>query len=127
MKFRNENVCRDLQAAYASEMDQGQDLSVFCVSNTWYDKYHTLAGNRGLLTDSQIPALRQYCRTLFVDAQLAEVRQYLRCEMPEVLTSLGLWANAALRQQILAASIVGSADMLKVKDCQKEVSHCLTE
>lgn len=127
MRSRNENVCRGLQAAYASEMGGGQDLSVFCVSNAWYDEY-TLGGNRGLITDSQIPALRKYCRTISVEAQLAEARQYLRCEMPEVLTSLGLWANATLSRQTQAVSIVDSADILKeVKDCQKEVSQCLTE
>ncbi|CAK7201808.1 hypothetical protein SEUCBS139899_004523 [Sporothrix eucalyptigena] len=125
MNFRNENVCRGLTEAYTSEMGEGQDLSVFCVSNTWYDEY-TLAGNRDLITESQIPALRTYCRTISVDAQMAETKQYLHCEMPELLTSLGLWASSAISRQTQAASMVGSADVLKKVNDFKTELHSLT-
>ncbi|CAK7218513.1 hypothetical protein SEUCBS140593_003572 [Sporothrix eucalyptigena] len=114
-----------LTEAYTSEMGEGQDLSVFCVSNTWYDEY-TLAGNRDLITESQIPALRTYCRTISVDAQMAETKQYLHCEMPELLTSLGLWASSAISRQTQAASMVGSADVLKKVNDFKTELHSLT-
>jgi hypothetical protein len=75
IKARNNHVTAGLQKAYNDKAPNGH-LDVFCVSNTWYDKY-SRKGNTELVRGSGIPDLRKFCYGITADAQLREARHFL--------------------------------------------------
>ena len=74
-------------------------LDVFCVSNSWYEKY-CAKGNKELVQESGIPALRQFCHTTVADIHLSEAKQFLGPKLSSILNSLELFAQAMTRRQV---------------------------
>jgi hypothetical protein len=69
---------------------------VFCVSNTWYDKY-SRKGNAELVRGSGIPDLRKFCYGITADAQLREARHFLG-RVFGLVNSVELWVGGRLRE-----------------------------
>lgn len=88
---------KELQAAYRSKVPREQ-LEVFCVSNTMYEKFSKKANSdmvRNMVTGSGIPELRRFCQSITAEARLLEAKHFLRSSLPSMLDSLDVWINTA--------------------------------
>ncbi|OAQ89902.1 hypothetical protein VFPFJ_06316 [Purpureocillium lilacinum] len=94
VRARAQHVKANLQRIYASKMD-GRELQVFCVSNTWYEKYCP-KGNQELVQGSGIPDLRRFCHTVAADMHLNEAKQFLRSRLLGLLESLDLYVRSKM-------------------------------
>ncbi|KAH7032663.1 uncharacterized protein B0I36DRAFT_361443 [Microdochium trichocladiopsis] len=91
IQARNDHVTEGLQEACLSQIHTGH-LPVFCVSNQFYQQHSEMGGKQAFIQLSQIPKLRQFCRATAADGQLAEVRNFLNSSLPQLLSSIDLWA-----------------------------------
>ena len=92
MKARSDHVKRGLRKAYASKVPN-ENLDVFCVSNTMYEKY-ARKGNAKLVGASEIPEVRRFCYKITAEARYREARHFLQSSVPSLLHSLGLWVSS---------------------------------
>jgi len=94
---RNCHVRKELQDAYGPKVP-GEQLGVFCVSNTMYEKFSKKANGdmvRNMVTGSGIPELRRFCQSITAEARLLEAKHFLRSSLPSLLDSLDVWTNTA--------------------------------
>ncbi|OAQ87853.1 dynamin, GTPase domain-containingprotein [Purpureocillium lilacinum] len=94
VRARAQHVKANLQRIYASKMD-GRELQVFCVSNTWYEKYCP-KGNQELVQGSGIPDLRRFCHTVAAEMHLNEAKQFLRSRLLGLLESLEVYVRSKM-------------------------------
>lgn len=73
----------------------GRELQVFCVSNTWYEKYCP-KGNQELVQGSGIPDLRRFCHTVAAEMHLNEAKQFLRSRLLGLLESLEVYVRSKM-------------------------------
>jgi len=107
-------VKASLQRIYASKMG-GRELEVFCVSNTWYEKYCP-KGNQELVQGSGIPDLRRFCHTVAADIHFNEANQFLRSRLSGLLDSLELYARSrttVITQSYQASKVRASYESLR--------------
>lgn len=99
----------DLKRRYKS-YPGGNNLQIFCVSNTLYSQEREKPVERALpfLKLSGILELRRYCIGLVAESHLRATTQYIKDEIPALLGSIELWiqagsgdVNAERKQQIL--------------------------
>ncbi|OBT72960.1 hypothetical protein VF21_08477 [Pseudogymnoascus sp. 05NY08] len=97
---RNMHVKEGLQKAYSAEIPKGV-LEVFCVSNTWYEKY-AMKGDVEMVQASGIPDVRRFCYTVTCHAHLLEANHFRNTKVPNFLNSALLVATKPACQTIEA-------------------------
>ncbi|KAL4734477.1 hypothetical protein BDV11DRAFT_212732 [Aspergillus similis] len=87
---RNQRVTSSLKRTY------GDDIKVFCVSNTLYSDHRSEEPDRAneYIELSGIKDLRRYCQSVPADAQLRATEAFLQTQVPALLGSVSLWAAA---------------------------------
>lgn len=87
---RNQRVTSSLKRTY------GDQIRVFCVSNTLYSDHRTQEPDRAnaYIQLSGIRDLRRYCQSVPADAQLRATEGFLQTQVPALLGSVSLWAAA---------------------------------
>lgn len=89
---RNLHVKNGLQNAY-SETFKNAILNVFCVSNTWYEKYRQKERSETtlkLVATSGIPGLRRFCYLLCAQSRLEEAKHFIRHTLASIISSIGV-------------------------------------
>lgn len=94
IQARNDHIKQGLRRAYADKAPEGQ-LEVFCVSNKLYDKY-CRKYNLEMVSSSEVPALRKFCKSITAEAQLREANNFLQSSLFSLLNSLAMWAKTNL-------------------------------
>ncbi|CBF75962.1 uncharacterized protein ANIA_10424 [Aspergillus nidulans FGSC A4] len=87
---RNQRVTSSLKRTY------GDQIRVFCVSNTLYSDHRTQEPDRAnaYIQLSGIRDLRHYCQSVPADAQLRATEGFLETQVPALLGSVSLWTAA---------------------------------
>lgn len=117
MNARSKNVIEGIQRNYAQKVN-GTTLEVFCVANSYYNKY-VRKGNEEMVLASSIPALRQRCHAVTANAQLLEVKNFLLASLPGLITSIKLWSEATSRA--LSEEVVEQANVHDITTAREEL------
>jgi hypothetical protein len=94
------HVKEGLQKAHSAKIPKGV-LEVFCVSNTWYEKY-AMKGDVEMVQASGIPELRRFCYTVTSHAHLLEANHFRNTKISSFLNSALLMATKPAYQTMEA-------------------------
>ncbi len=119
IETRNSIVCRELQSTYGNKI-AGNNLTVFCVSNTLYWEKRDRPANesRETLLLSGILDVRRHCVGIVAEAQYQAALRYIRHKIPALLESLQLWVESgsgsmnAERKAAIRSALNNIEDML---------------
>lgn len=98
INFRNQTISDGLKRAYGRKIP-GQNLKIFCVSNTMYWDKRKLQAEKALdyLNLSGIIELRRHCIGIVAESHLRGARNYINSDLPAFLGSLELWVQGGAR------------------------------
>ncbi|KAJ5639534.1 uncharacterized protein N7484_007396 [Penicillium longicatenatum] len=119
IESRNQHVKNGLQIAY-SETFKEATLNVFCVSNTWYEKYRQKEKSGTtlkLVTTSGIPELRKFCYLLCAKSRFDEDKHFIRHTLSSIITSIGAYA----KPESFAPAKNPTNNLGKVEDIRRSV------
>lgn len=88
-------MTREVEDEYRNELP-GNNIHVFCASNTWYWDHRNTPMERALplLELSGILAIRRHCMSIVSASQLRMATKYLLGDIPNLLSRLRLWVQS---------------------------------
>jgi hypothetical protein len=95
---RNERVKSGLQEEYKEMLHKERlpqtTLPVFCVSSTEYEE--GIERKRPELVEaSEIPFLRQFCKSLSAEATLLDAKHFIGTQVASLLRSIEIWTSGS--------------------------------
>ena len=96
VKTRNDDITKHLREEMREHLPEGQELTVYCVSNHHYAGLKGAGVVRGPKLSAEatgIPGLRAYALSLAAPRLLREFEDYRLYDIAELLSDAGLWVN----------------------------------